>query len=127
MKCKSCDSMTIQGVFVHEKGCPESYKNTVLTCKWCGSEFTPESNENQEVCSHSCMVLYNGFDCDCEECNPTENQDEEDILYENKWCKIISKGTIYILKSKTEKYNDQYYQTFESALKAIGLTLSAIK
>ena len=81
MKCKSCDSATIQGVFVHEKGCTESYKDTILMCKWCGSEFTPESNENQEVCSHSCMVSYNGFDCDCEKCNPVE--DEDTICGEN--------------------------------------------
>ena len=49
------------------------------------------------------------------------------ILYENKWCKIISKDTVYILHSKSEKYNDQYFLTFDSALHAIGKTLNDIK
>lgn len=43
------------------------------------------------------------------------------ILYENKWCKIASKGTIYILISKSDKYNDKYFITFEAAQKAIGI------
>ena len=47
--------------------------------------------------------------------------EKESILYQNNWCKIVSKGTIYILKSKGEMYNDQYFQTFESAQKYIGI------
>lgn len=43
------------------------------------------------------------------------------ILYENKWCKIASKGTVYVLISKSDKYNDQYFTTFEAAQKAIGI------
>jgi hypothetical protein len=45
------------------------------------------------------------------------------VIYQNKWCKIVSKGTIYILKSKAGKYNDQYFQTAEQAYKAIGICL----
>ena len=43
------------------------------------------------------------------------------ILYQNKWCKIISEGTYYILKSKIGKYNDQYFFTLADAKKAIGI------
>jgi hypothetical protein len=43
------------------------------------------------------------------------------VLYQNKWCKIILEGTYYILRSKSGKYNDQYFLTFEQAKKAIGI------
>lgn len=43
------------------------------------------------------------------------------IIYKNKWCKILNIGTIYILKSKSDKYNDQYFQTLSAAYKAIGI------
>lgn len=42
------------------------------------------------------------------------------IVYRNKWCRILSKGTLYILQGK--KYNDQYFPTLQKALTAIGLT-----
>lgn len=45
---------------------------------------------------------------------------KETVLFQNKWCRIISKGTIYILRSKSGKYNDQYFQTVDAAFKAIG-------
>ena len=43
-------------------------------------------------------------------------------LFENKWCKIINRDTFYILKSKSNKYNDQYFLTLSDAKKAIGIT-----
>jgi len=43
------------------------------------------------------------------------------VLYENKWCKICSKGTIYVLISKSNKYNDQYFTTFSAAKISIGI------
>ena len=43
------------------------------------------------------------------------------ILYQNKWCRIISRDTWYILQSKSGKYNDQYFLTYADALKAIGI------
>lgn len=43
-----------------------------------------------------------------------------EIVYQNKWCKIASKGTIYVLISKTDKYNDQYFTTLNAAKDAIG-------
>lgn len=44
-----------------------------------------------------------------------------ETLYENKWCKIVSKEGYYILKSKSNKYNDQYFRTLQEAQKAIGI------
>ena len=44
----------------------------------------------------------------------------DDILYQNKWCRIIAKGTYYILQSKSGKYNDQYFLTLTEAKRVIG-------
>lgn len=44
-----------------------------------------------------------------------------ETIFENQWCRIVSKGTIYILQSKQGKYNDQYFQTSTAAYKAIGI------
>ncbi len=44
-----------------------------------------------------------------------------ETLYENKWCKIVQKDTFYILQSKLDKYNDQYFTTLEQAKKSIGI------
>jgi hypothetical protein len=43
------------------------------------------------------------------------------ILYQNNWCKIVLRGTYYVLVSKSGKYNDRYFQTLDSALKTIGV------
>ena len=32
-----------------------------------------------------------------------------EIAYQNKWCRIVYKGTLIVLQSKTGKYNDQYF------------------
>lgn len=43
-------------------------------------------------------------------------------VYENEWCKIVvGSGGYYILKSKSGKYNDQYFTTLEAAKKSIGI------
>jgi hypothetical protein len=42
IKCESCDSITIQGVFCHEKGCPDAWKNHPVKCFECGFDFIPE-------------------------------------------------------------------------------------
>lgn len=46
---------------------------------------------------------------------------KQEIHYENKWCKIVSKDTFYVLQSKSDKYNDQYFQTLSEAKKSIGI------
>jgi len=69
--CNSCNTMVINGVLCHESGCPEAWKDEVRECKWCDNTFKPEEAA-QQFCSHSCTVVYNNIDCDCEECNPHE-------------------------------------------------------
>jgi hypothetical protein len=59
MKCESCDSCYIQGVFCHETGCPDSHVGTVEGCLWCGREFEPESRD-QKFCDESCAESYHG-------------------------------------------------------------------
>ena len=49
------------------------------------------------------------------------------LEYQNQWCKIVSNGEYYILKSLTGKYNDQYFITLDLALRAIGLTVATYK
>ena len=45
----------------------------------------------------------------------------DEIVYQNKWCKIGYKGTLVVLQSKSGKYNDQYFNTIEEAKKSIGV------
>jgi len=42
IKCESCDSLTINGVFCHEVGCPDAWKNHPVACFQCGFDFIPE-------------------------------------------------------------------------------------
>ena len=51
-KCDQCDSMTVNGVFVHERGCPNA-KNK--ECKWCGQP------SKGEFCDDSCAACYHGY------------------------------------------------------------------
>jgi hypothetical protein len=44
-----------------------------------------------------------------------------EIAYQNKWCKIIYKGTLIVLQSKSGKYNDQYFNSVDEAKKYIGV------
>jgi len=79
--CKSCSASFVQygniKTTVHESGCPDSWMGKKYMCKWCGNDFVLESkDDNHEICSHSCMVAYNGFDCDCEECSNFEEIEE---------------------------------------------------
>jgi hypothetical protein len=46
-----------------------------------------------------------------------------EIVYQNKWCKIVYRGTLIVLQSKSGKYNDQYFTTLEQAKKYIGVKL----
>lgn len=45
----------------------------------------------------------------------------ETIIYQNKWCKIVNISTYYVLKSKSGKYNDQYFLSLSDAYKSIGI------
>ena len=47
-----------------------------------------------------------------------------DILYENKYCMIVSPDNmpgVYKLQSKTDKYSDVYYTSLPEALRSIGV------
>lgn len=68
-ECESCNATMINGVFCHETGCPDAWKNHKYSCKNCGCEFTPESKDDSFVtCSHICHVNYYGLLCTCDEC-----------------------------------------------------------
>ena len=43
------------------------------------------------------------------------------IIYKNKWCKVESKDTFYILKSLKNKYNDRYFLTLPDLCNNAGL------
>jgi hypothetical protein len=66
--CQSCEALTINGVLCHELGCPDSWRDELRTCKWCGQEFKPEQRD-QTCCCHTCAMAYNNIPCDCEECH----------------------------------------------------------
>jgi hypothetical protein len=71
MLCGSCDTLVINGLLCHERGCPDKWKTEKRECRWCGQTFEPEMRY-QETCSHSCNMAYNNVSCDCEECNPKD-------------------------------------------------------
>jgi hypothetical protein len=43
------------------------------------------------------------------------------IIYQNNWCRLIFKGTLIVLQSKSGKYNDQYFTSIDQAKKSIGI------
>lgn len=61
--CSSCAVAVINGLICHETGCPEAWKSEIRECRWCGSQFQPES-KGQGFCSNDCRACYNGWDHD---------------------------------------------------------------
>lgn len=55
--CTQCEALMINGIYCHEHGCPIAWKDYKRECKWCGYEFTPES-EYQTCCSYDCNESY---------------------------------------------------------------------
>jgi hypothetical protein len=45
----------------------------------------------------------------------------DEIAYQNKWCKIVYRGTLIVLISKSGKYNDQYFNSVDEAKNYIGV------
>lgn len=43
------------------------------------------------------------------------------IVHRNRWCMILERGGVYILRSSRGRYNDQYFRTSADALQAIGV------
>ena len=58
--CQSCQAVTINGLVCHERGCPDAWKDYKRTCKWCGSEFTPD-DRYQTCCDEDCISAYYGL------------------------------------------------------------------
>ena len=56
-QCNSCEVLYINGIKCHEHGCPEAWKDEKRSCKWCGSNFVPES-KYQNFCSEDCDECY---------------------------------------------------------------------
>ncbi len=57
---KRCDSCNLTFVswagisgIVHERGCPEAWRDEVCSCTWCGTDFKPEER-GQAFCDPSC-------------------------------------------------------------------------
>lgn len=46
---------------------------------------------------------------------------KDEIIFQNKWCKIVYRGTLIVLVSKQDKYNDQYFNSLAEAKRSIGI------
>lgn len=57
VSCDSCEVLVINGVICHECGCPDAWKDYTRKCRWCGSEFQPESRD-QAFCDEECATSY---------------------------------------------------------------------
>jgi len=56
MNCNSCEALTINGVYCHEIGCPDAWRDYKNECKECGTLFTPDY-KGQQYCDDSCFNL----------------------------------------------------------------------
>jgi len=57
-QCDSCQALMINGIFCHETGCPNAWKDYDRECKWCGQKFKPET-KHQDFCCDDCAESYN--------------------------------------------------------------------
>ena len=51
--CDSCQALMINGVYCHEQGCPNAWKNKRVECRECGDRFYPQERY-QQTCD-SCL------------------------------------------------------------------------
>ena len=58
MNCPSCELLMINSVLCHETGCPDNHLFCMTECKWCGTDFQAENNQ-QEFCCDDCAESYN--------------------------------------------------------------------
>lgn len=95
-RCEQCQLMRINGVIVHEKGCPDAYKHEIRECKWCGTDFEPESN-GQRFCDESCNRSFHGLpneeDCDIDPDDEFEfdQLEEDDAIYMREIARQLAK------------------------------------
>jgi len=53
--CKSCEALTVNGVYCHESGCPDAWQGIKKSCVYCGFLFEPESAV-QKYCGEDCYL-----------------------------------------------------------------------
>ena len=58
--CDQCQVLMINGVYCHETGCPNAWKDSVRECKWCGRKFKPRQGPHQDCCCAGCRKAYHG-------------------------------------------------------------------
>lgn len=56
-KCDQCEALMINGVYCHEHGCPNKWKDSARYCAWCGTMFFPNS-EHDHFCCIECAENY---------------------------------------------------------------------
>ena len=56
-QCDQCEALMINGVYCHEIGCPEAWKDHTIKCDWCGQDFKPEF-KSQKLCDTDCAESY---------------------------------------------------------------------
>ena len=47
--CDGCSPSRINGLFCHEEGCPEAWRDRAISCFVCGCAFFP-AEQDQQVC-----------------------------------------------------------------------------
>lgn len=50
--CDGCAPCAINGVFCHETGCPDAWRDEARECKECGFGFQPD--ERHQTCCDDC-------------------------------------------------------------------------
>ena len=63
--CDGCSPSRINGVFCHEQGCPDAWRDKKIECIECGSDFYPDSH-SQDICD-DCVNSYDDLDYDFDE------------------------------------------------------------
>lgn len=59
MLCENCECLVINNLICHEQGCPDSWKNEIRECNWCGSVFQPD--ENDPDCLFCCIECFEDY------------------------------------------------------------------
>ena len=54
-KCTSCEALMMNGVYCHETGCPDAWRDYVRECAECGCNFKPVERY-ERYCSSDCAI-----------------------------------------------------------------------
>ena len=58
-QCRSCSAAVVNGVFCHEHGCPDAWRDKQMPCVECGIPFY-QNEPGQYLCSEECTRSYYG-------------------------------------------------------------------